>query len=87
VKRVEFVIGDGSESSCPKEDTIVYVKDFIFMALERMFDKLHTYHMKILLRTTTVNIGREDIFKHTTGNERLQKISNDNGVTDIFAHI
>jgi hypothetical protein len=36
--------------------------------------------MKILLGDFSAKVGREDIFKPTIGNERLQEISNDNGV-------
>jgi hypothetical protein len=36
--------------------------------------------MKILLGDFNAKVGREDIFKPTIGNERLQKICNDNGL-------
>jgi hypothetical protein len=36
--------------------------------------------MKILLDEFYANVGREDIFKPTIGNERLHEISNENGV-------
>jgi hypothetical protein len=36
--------------------------------------------MKILLRDFNIEVGREDIFKPTVGNESLHEISNDNGV-------
>jgi hypothetical protein len=36
--------------------------------------------MKILLADFNVQVGREDIFKPTTGNGSLHEISNDNGV-------
>jgi hypothetical protein len=36
--------------------------------------------MIILLGSFNANIGREDIFEPTIGNESLHKISNDNGV-------
>jgi hypothetical protein len=36
--------------------------------------------MKILLGDLNAKVGREDIFKPTTGNESLHEISNDNGV-------
>jgi hypothetical protein len=48
--------------------------------MERIFDKLPKYHMKILLRDLNAKGGREDIFKPTIGNESLHEISNDNGV-------
>jgi hypothetical protein len=45
-----------------------------------MFDKFPKYHMNILLGDFNVRVDMEDIFKPTTGNENLHKISNDNGV-------
>jgi endonuclease/exonuclease/phosphatase family metal-dependent hydrolase len=48
--------------------------------LERVFDKFPKYHMKILLGDFNAKVGREDIFKPTSGNESLHKISNDSGV-------
>jgi hypothetical protein len=39
--------------------------------------------MIILLGGFNAKVGGEDIFKPTTGNENLQKISNDNGVCHI----
>jgi hypothetical protein len=51
------------------------------MQLEHVFDKFPQYHMKILLGDFNVKLGRKYIFKLTTGNESLHKISNDNGVT------
>jgi uncharacterized membrane protein YagU involved in acid resistance len=36
--------------------------------------------MKILLGGFSAKVGREDIFRPTTGNESLHEISNDNGV-------
>jgi hypothetical protein len=44
------------------------------------FDKLHKYRMKTLLRDFNAKVGREDIFKPTTWNERLREISSDNAV-------
>jgi hypothetical protein len=39
--------------------------------------------MKILLGDFNANIGRENFFKPTKGNERLHKIINDKGVRII----
>jgi hypothetical protein len=36
--------------------------------------------MNILLGDFNAKVGREDIFKPTTGNEILYEISNDNGI-------
>jgi hypothetical protein len=56
------------------------VKDSFYEELERVFDKFHKYHMKILLGDFNAKAGREDIFKLTIGNEGSHEISNDNGV-------
>jgi hypothetical protein len=64
----------------PKEDKIDYVKDGFYEELEHVFGKFPKYNMKILLRNFNANVGKEDIFKPTVGNESLHKINNDNGV-------
>jgi hypothetical protein len=48
--------------------------------LDQVFDNFSTYHMKILSWDFNANVGRENIFKSTIGNESLQQDSNDNGV-------
>jgi endonuclease/exonuclease/phosphatase family metal-dependent hydrolase len=48
--------------------------------LEGVFDQFLKYHMKILLGDFNAKVGREDIFKPTTGNESLHETSNDNEV-------
>jgi hypothetical protein len=64
----------------PTEDKTDDVKDSFFEELERVFDKFPKYHMKILLLDFNAEVGWEDIFKPTIGNESLHEISNDNGV-------
>jgi hypothetical protein len=39
--------------------------------------------MQILLAEFSSKVGREDFFKPAIGNESLQEISNDNGVTVV----
>jgi hypothetical protein len=56
------------------------IKDSFYEELERVFDKFPKYHMEILLGYFIAKISKEDIFKLTTGNERLHGIINDNGV-------
>jgi exonuclease III len=56
----------------PTEDKTDDVKDSVYEKLERVFDKLPTYHMKIMLGDFNANVGREDISKPTIGNESLQ---------------
>jgi len=43
--------------------------------------------MKIILGDFNAKVGREYIFKLTTGNESLHHDSNDNGVTTVNCHI
>jgi exonuclease III len=64
----------------PTEDKTDDVKDSFYEELERMFDKLHKYRMKILLGDFNAKVGREDIFKPTIGNESLHKINKGSGV-------
>jgi hypothetical protein len=62
------------------EDKIDDVKGSFYDELERVFNKLPKYHMKILLQDFNAEVGREDNFKPTTGKESLYEISNDDGV-------
>jgi hypothetical protein len=64
----------------PTEDKTDDVKHSFYEELERVFDKFPKYHMKILLGDFNAKVGKEGIFKPTTGNESLHEISNDNGV-------
>jgi hypothetical protein len=59
------------------------MKDSFYEELESVFDKFPKYHIKIVLADFNAKVRREDIFKPTTGNESLHKISNDNGVRVI----
>jgi endonuclease/exonuclease/phosphatase family metal-dependent hydrolase len=67
----------------PTEDKIDYMKDRFYEELEHVFNKFPKYHTKILLGDFNARVGREDIFKPTIGNEKLQRISNDNGVRTV----
>ncbi|PNF26840.1 hypothetical protein B7P43_G17388 [Cryptotermes secundus] len=62
------------------EDKIDDIKGIFYEELEHVFDKFSKYPMKILLGDFNAKVGREDIFKPTTGNESLHEISGDNGV-------
>jgi exonuclease III len=64
----------------PTEDKTDDMKDSFYEELERVVDKFHKYHMKILLGDFNAKVGKEDIFKLTTWNESLHEISNDNGI-------
>jgi endonuclease/exonuclease/phosphatase family metal-dependent hydrolase len=64
----------------PTEDKADEVKYSFYEELERLIDKFPKYHMKILLGDFNANVGKEDIFKPTVGNESLHETSDDNGV-------
>jgi endonuclease/exonuclease/phosphatase family metal-dependent hydrolase len=67
----------------PSKAKIDDIKDRFYEELEKVFDKLPKYYMKILLGDFNAKVGREDIFKPTIGNESLHEISNDNGVRAV----
>jgi hypothetical protein len=72
----------------PCEDKGDDVKDSFYEELGRVFDQFPRYDMKILLGDFNANVGRENIFKPTIGNESLHEIRNDNGFRVVtFAHI
>jgi len=55
-------------------------KASFYEELEQVFDHFPKYYMKILLGDFNAKVGRENIFKPTTGNESLHQDSNANGV-------
>jgi hypothetical protein len=61
----------------PPQNKADDVKDSFCEDLERVFGTFPKYHMKILLRDFNAKVGREDIFKPTTGNESLHEIRNE----------
>jgi exonuclease III len=56
------------------------VKCRFYEELEHVFSKFSKYHINILLGDFNAKAGREDICKHTTENESLHEIRNDNRV-------
>jgi hypothetical protein len=56
-----------SECSGPIEDKIEDVKDSLYEELERVFDSIPKYHIKILLGDFNAKVGRETIFIRTVG--------------------
>jgi hypothetical protein len=54
-------------------------KDTFHEELHHIFDQFHEYHMK-MLGDFDAKVDREDVFKTTTGNTNLHKISKDNEV-------
>jgi hypothetical protein len=82
VKRVEFVSDRMSYIMlrgrwchiivhAPTEDKTDDVKDSFYKELERVFDKLPKYHMKMC---KCVKVVREAIFKQTIGSEIYTKL-------------
>jgi hypothetical protein len=59
------------------------VKDSFYEEFECVFDKFPKYQTEILLGDCNAKVGREDIYKPTTGNESLHETSNDNGVRAV----
>jgi hypothetical protein len=68
----------------PTKDRTDDVKDTFYKEFECVFDKFPKYHMKILLGDFNAEVGRQDIFKPTIGNESLHKITNDNEVRELL---
>jgi hypothetical protein len=64
----------------PCEDKGDDGKFSFYEELGRVSDKFPTQDMKILSNDFNAEVGRENIFKSTIGNESLHEISNDNGV-------
>jgi len=55
-------------------------KDSFYEKLEQVFYNFPKYHMKILLGDFNAQVGGENIFKPTIGNENLHQDINDNDV-------
>jgi hypothetical protein len=53
----------------PTKDKINYIKERLYEEVEQVFYKFPRHHMKILSGDFIAKVGREDIFKPTTGNE------------------
>ena len=64
----------------PSEEKGDDSKDNFYKELEHVFYHFPKYHTNILLGDFNAKVGRENIFKPTTGNESLHQDSNDNGV-------
>jgi len=64
----------------PSEEKSDEEKDNFYVELEQVFDHFPKYHRKMLLGDFNAKVGRENIFKPTTGQESLHQDSNDNGV-------
>jgi exonuclease III len=64
----------------PCEDKVDDVKTSFCVEQGRVFVQFPRYDMKIIFGDFNAKVGRQNIFKLTTGNKSLQEISNDNGV-------
>ena len=94
VKRIEFVSDRLSyivlrgrwlhiivvNGHAPSEEESEESKDSFYEELEKVFDHLPKYQMKILLGNFNAKVGRENIFKPIIGQKSLHQDSNDNGV-------
>ena len=69
-----------SKCTCPTEDKDDDIKDSFYEEIERFFDQLPMYHIKILLGDFNAKVGRENIFQPTIGTESVHPESNDNGI-------
>jgi hypothetical protein len=64
----------------PTEEKSDDSMDSFYEELEQVLDHFPKYLMKILLGDFHAELGREDIFKPTIGNESLHADSNHNGL-------
>jgi hypothetical protein len=64
----------------PCEDKEDEENDSYYEVLWRVFEEFLRYVMKIILGDFNAKVGRENIFKPTSGNESLHEISNNKGV-------
>jgi hypothetical protein len=64
----------------PTRDKCDDKKDSFYQEIERVFDKFHRCHMKILFGDFSAKVDRKGIFKSTIGNKSLHETSNDNEV-------
>ena len=67
----------------PSEEKSDSSKDSFYEELEQVFHHFPKYNMKILLGDFNAKVGRENIFKPSTGNESLHQDSNDNIGTEL----
>jgi hypothetical protein len=58
----------------PTDDKTDYMKNSFYEELESVFSKSIKYHMKMLLGTFSVKVGKEDIFKPTIESEIYTKL-------------
>jgi hypothetical protein len=64
----------------PTEETSDGSKDRFYDELDQVFDHFPKSRVKIPFGDCNTKLGREDIFKPTTGNDSLHQDSNDNSV-------
>jgi hypothetical protein len=64
----------------PSEEKSDDSKDSFYEELEQVFFIIFLSIMKILLGDFNAEVGRENIFKPTIGNESLHQDNNDNGI-------
>jgi hypothetical protein len=72
------IIASNAHTTCEEKNGDS--EDSFYEELERVFRYFPKYHIKILLVTFNVELGRDGGFKKTIGNESLHQDSNNNGV-------
>jgi hypothetical protein len=68
----------------PCEDKSVDVKDSFYEELGQVFDQFTTCDVKMLLSDLNEKVGMQEIFKPTIWNKSSHKISNDDGVREVY---
>jgi len=63
----------------PTENKENQSKEDFYNQLERVYDSIPHRTRKIIIGDLNAKIGKEQIFKHTIGEQNLHEISNDNG--------
>lgn len=63
----------------PTEEKNIEVKEEFYNEIDRVYDNIHKYDMKILLGDTNAKIGKEKIYKPTIGEESKHEVTNENG--------
>jgi hypothetical protein len=62
----------------PSKDKCDDSKDSSYERVEQVFDHFSRYYIQIILGDFNANLGREDLFKPTIGNESIHHDINDN---------
>ena len=64
----------------PTEEDTDEVKDLFYEQLDKAYNKLHAYDIKLLLSDFNAQVGKENIYMGTIGKHNLHNVINDNGL-------